>query len=63
LLASDVSKLILIYSSVLSELDFQPQLWLTGKTSGELVNRVWDEPVAFAQLIMKYADINGRGSR
>jgi hypothetical protein len=59
-LESDAS---LIYSSVLSELDFHPQLWLTGKTSGELVNRVSDEPVALAQLIVKYAEIDGRGSR
>jgi hypothetical protein len=52
-----------MYSSVFNELDFQPQLWLTGKTSGELVNRVCEDPVALAQLIVKYADIDGRGSR
>jgi len=42
-----------MYSSVLKELDFQPQLWPTEKTSGELVNRVCDDPVALAQLIVK----------
>lgn len=52
-----------IYSSVRSELDFHPQLWLTENTSGALANRVWLAPVALAQLIVKYAETDGRGSR
>jgi hypothetical protein len=52
-----------IYSSVRNELDFHPQLWLTENTSGALANRVWLAPVALAQLIVKYADTDGRGSR
>jgi hypothetical protein len=52
-----------IYSSVRNELDFHPQLWLTENTSGALANRVWLAPVALAQLIVKYADTDGRVSR
>jgi hypothetical protein len=51
------------YSSVLKLLDFQPQLWLTEKTSGALVNLVNAAPVALAQEITKYADMVERGSR
>ena len=51
------------YSSVRNELDFQPQLWLTEKTSGALVNRVRLAPVALAHAIVKYALSAGRGSR
>jgi hypothetical protein len=42
-----------MYSSVRNELDFQPQLWLTENTSGALVNRVSDDPVALAHEIAK----------
>lgn len=52
-----------MYSSVLSELDFQPQLWLTENTSGALVNRVRLAPVALAHAIAKYADTDARWSR
>jgi hypothetical protein len=41
------------YSSVFSELDFQPQLWLTEKISGALVKRVSDDPVALTHDIVK----------
>ncbi|KAI1786284.1 hypothetical protein LXA43DRAFT_898308, partial [Ganoderma leucocontextum] len=51
------------YSSVLSELDFQPQLWLTENTSGALMNRVMLAPVVLAHAIVKYALTAGRGSR
>lgn len=51
------------YSSVLNELDFQPQLWLTANTSGALVNLVKLAPVALAHAIVKYALTCGRGSR
>ena len=50
-------------SSPLSELLFQPQLWLTLKSSGALVNRVRLPPVALAHAMAKYAFTNGRGSR
>jgi len=50
-------------SSVLNELDFQPQLWLTRKSSGELVKRVRLAPVALAQEMVKYARTSARGSR
>ena len=50
-------------SSVRNVLDFHPQLWLTANTSGELLKRVCDVPVALAQLMAKYADTAGRGSR
>lgn len=36
-------------SSARSELDFQPQLWLTENTSGTLVNRVVEEPIELEQ--------------
>ena len=51
------------YSPVRKELDFHPQLWLTEKTSGELVNRVRLFPVALAHAIVKYALTDDRGSR
>ncbi len=57
--SSDNSK----YSSVLKELDFQPQLWLTEKLSGELVNLVKRDPVALTHAMVKYALTEGRGSR
>jgi hypothetical protein len=49
-------------SSRFRELDFHPQLCLMLKTSGALVNCVKELPVALAQDIVKYADIDGRGS-
>ena len=52
-----------IQSPVRKELDFQPQLWLTEKTSGALVNRVRLLPVALAQATVKYALTEDRGSR
>ena len=52
-----------MYSSVRRELDFHPQLWLTLNTSGALVNRDSDDPVALAQVMVKYAHIDARGSR
>ena len=57
--SSEISR----YSSVLNELDFQPQLWLTEKTSGALVNFVKLAPVALAQAIVKYALTAARESR
>ena len=51
------------YSSVLNELDFQPQLWLTRNSSGELAKRVSAAPVGAAHAIVKYASTAGRGSR
>ena len=51
------------YSSVRSELDFHPQLWLTANVSGALVKRVRLAPVALAHAIVKYALTTGRGSR
>jgi hypothetical protein len=51
------------YSSVLNELLFHPQLWLTENSSGALVKRVSEDPVALAQEIVKYAFTALRGSR
>jgi hypothetical protein len=51
------------YSSVINELDFHPQLWLTENTSGAELNRVKEEPVAPAHDIVKYREMGDRGSR
>ncbi|SRR6266404_1144382 len=51
------------HTSARSELLLQPQLWLTEKSSGLLVNRVTEEPVALAQEIAKYAETCALGSR
>jgi len=42
-----------IYSSVLKELLFQPQLWLMANWSGELENLVNEDPVADAHEMVK----------
>lgn len=52
-----------MYSSVLNELLFQPQLWLMANWSGELENLVKEDPVADAHEMVKCAEIVGRGSR
>lgn len=52
-----------IHTSDRSELLLHPQLWLIEKSSGLLVNRVTEEPVAPAQEIAKYAETWGLGSR
>lgn len=51
------------YCSSLNELLFQPQVWLMEKWSGELEKRVNDDPVAEGHEMVKYAMIDGRGSR
>jgi hypothetical protein len=51
------------HTSARSELLLHPQLWLIAKSSGLLVNRVTEEPVALAQEIVKYAETLALGSR
>jgi hypothetical protein len=51
------------HTSVRSELLLHPQLWLIEKSSGLLVNRVTEEPVALAHEIAKYAETCDLGSR
>ena len=51
------------HTSARSKLLLQPQLWLTEKSSGLLVNRVTEAPVALAQDIAKYAETWALGSR
>ena len=51
------------HTSARSELLLQPQLLLTEKSSGLLVKRVTEEPVALAQDTAKYAETWALGSR